>query len=131
MQILSRLRRPHRSGEWTGGAAVTFIVTLAATRSVTLAARAARMSRKSAYALKSRDPAFAAAWAAALNASRQQSFQGDKVKEVEGAPVSLGRGDSNSARERLQDDRLRNTHFARLAARVGRGLVAANQRAIP
>jgi len=65
---LSRPRRPRRSGEWTQGRAVTFIVTLAAARSVTLAARAAGMSRKAAYALRSRDPAFASAWNAAIAA---------------------------------------------------------------
>lgn len=46
------------------------------------------MSRKSAYALKDRDPAFASAWAAALQASK-----GDKVDEVEGPPVRTGYGD--------------------------------------
>ena len=66
MNLLSRPRRPHRANEWKAGAAVTFIVTLAAGRSVTLAARAAGMSRKSAYALRGRDPAFAAAWNAAI-----------------------------------------------------------------
>jgi hypothetical protein len=68
MHFLSRPRRPRRSGEWTPAKAVTFIVTLAATRSVTLAAREAAMSRKSAYALKDRDCAFAEAWNAALMA---------------------------------------------------------------
>lgn len=121
MQILSRPRRPHRSGEWTAGSAVTFIVTLAATRSVTLAAREARMSRKSAYALKSRDPAFAVAWSAALNAHRRQP-QGDKVEEVEGPPISLiqSRIDTTArspaaARGRCEDDRRRDAFFARLA----------------
>ena len=59
-------RRPRRPHEWSNAKAVTFIVTLAALRSVTLAAARAGMSRKSAYALKGRDPAFAAAWRAAL-----------------------------------------------------------------
>ena len=65
MNLLSRPRRPRRANKWNAGAAVTFIVTLAAGRSVALAARAAGMSRKSAYALRGRDPAFAAAWNAA------------------------------------------------------------------
>ena len=85
MHLLSRPRRPRRSGEWTPDRAVTFIVTLAASRSVTLAARKARMSRKAAYALKGRDPAFAFAWAAAMRAS-----EGNKVEELEGPPVSTG-----------------------------------------
>ena len=55
MVRLSPSRRPRRSGEWTEANAVTFIVTLVATQSVTLAAAAARMNRKSAYALKVRN----------------------------------------------------------------------------
>jgi hypothetical protein len=101
--LFSRPRRPHRSGEWTQARAVTFIVTLAATGSVTLAARQAGMSRKSAYALKARDPAFAAAWMAAVKARATTSRQGDKVEEVHEPPVSPGHGDalpSRSERER-------------------------------
>ena len=98
MHLLSRPRRPRRAGEWTPAAAVTFIVSLAASRSVTLAARAAGMSRKSAYALKGRDPAFAFAWAAATQASRAPGLQGDKVKEVDGPPVSPGEGHSSPSR---------------------------------
>ena len=82
MPFLSQPRRPRRSGEWTSDKAVTFIVTLAATHSVTLAARCAGMSRKSVYALKARDRAFAAAWAAAAKAGTPASIQGDKVEEV-------------------------------------------------
>lgn len=56
MQLLSCPLRPRRPGEWTAGSAILFIVTLAAKGSVTLAARDAGMSRKSAYALRKRDP---------------------------------------------------------------------------
>jgi hypothetical protein len=93
LHLLSRPRRPLRSGEWTPAKAVTFIVTLAATRSVTLAAREAGMSRKSAYALKARDPAFAAAWAAAAKAGARVSMHGDKVEEVEGVSIPSAHGD--------------------------------------
>jgi hypothetical protein len=86
LPFLSKPRPARRSGEWTSELAVTFIVTLAATHSVTLAARAAAMSRKSAYALKSRDPAFAAAWTAAMNATGKRPTQGDKVEEVHEPP---------------------------------------------
>ena len=110
MHLLSPNRRsPRRSHEWSAARAVNFIVTLAATRSVTLAARAACMSRKSAYALKSRDPAFAAAWAAAEKAGVTSMRpgpaldlpKGDKVEEVEDPPVSPPYGyASPSRRER-------------------------------
>lgn len=98
LPLLSPSRRPRRSGEWSPPRAVTFIVTLAATGSVTLAARSAGMSRKSAYALKARDPAFAAAWAEAAKASARASVQGDKVHEVYEPPFLTGQGDRRSAR---------------------------------
>jgi hypothetical protein len=96
--MLCRPRRPRRAGEWTSGAAVTFIVNLAASRSVTLAAREAGMSRKAAYALRGRDAAFAAAWAAALAARTAPRRQGDKVEQVEDPPVSPGQGYTPSPR---------------------------------
>ena len=91
LSFLSKSRRPHRAGEWSSALAVTFIVTLAATRSVTLAARAAGMSRKSAYALKDRDPAFASAWSAALAAAEQRR-QGDKADKVDTPPPPRRQG---------------------------------------
>lgn len=97
---LSRFRRPRRAGEWRQGKVVTFIVTLAAHRNVTLAAACLGMSRKSAYALKHRDSGFAAAWDAAVAAGalpmRKEpalnSIQGDKGDEPHnpGGGVPLG-----------------------------------------
>lgn len=98
LHLLSRLRRPSRRGEWTADRAVTFIVTLAATRSVTLAARASGMSRKSAYGLKARDPGFAAAWAAAAKAGAAPSRQGDKVKEGHEPPFSTSQVHTSPSR---------------------------------
>ena len=107
--LCSRPVRPCRSGEWTQGRAVTFIVTLAATRSVTLAARAAGMSRKAAYALKSRDSAFASAWNAAIAANglcgarvtkwtkwTNPGFDGVRVTNI--FPVSTPSSAMNSSR---------------------------------
>ena len=65
--------RQQRRHEWSDERIVTFIVTLAAQRNVTLAACRAGMSRKSAYALKQRDPVFASAWMAALRADRLET----------------------------------------------------------
>lgn len=119
-------RRAHRPGEWTRLKAVTFIVTLAATRCVTLAATSAGMSRKSAYALKARDCAFSDAWHSALIASAP-SRQGIEVDEVEDPPVRLSQGDTprgaapstssnRQRRNRRHDDAARDLFFARLAA---------------
>jgi hypothetical protein len=98
VHFLSRPRRTPRAGDWTTGKSVTFIVTLAALRDVTLAARAAGMSRKSAYALRSRDPAFAAAWTAALRAGAGRLGQGDKVEKVEEPAFSCPQGDTSPSR---------------------------------
>ena len=98
MPFLSKPRRQHRSGEWDEGKAVTFIVTLAATHSVTLAARQAHMSRKAAYALKGRDSAFAAAWIAAEKAAAEESVQGDKVDEVHAPRVRGSHGHTSPSR---------------------------------
>ena len=122
MHLLSRPLRPRRNGEWSGSRALTFIVTLAAHRSVTLAAREAGMSRKSAYALKARDPAFATAWDEALkSASRKR--QGDEVQEVHNPRTSLSQGDKSrrtappkSSTQRRIEELRRDRFFARLAA---------------
>jgi len=92
LSFLSQPRRPRRPGEWSPALAVTFIVTLAATRSVTLAARAAGLSRKSAYALKGRDPAFASAWSAALRAAAPRPVQGDKADKSDTPPTRPHQG---------------------------------------
>ncbi|MGH6706790.1 MAG: hypothetical protein ACREB1_08285 [Sphingomicrobium sp.] len=55
---------------WTEDRRVTFCITLATTGSVTLAATAAGLSRKSAYALRKRDPAFASHWDRSIAAAR-------------------------------------------------------------
>ena len=75
------------------------------------------MSRKSAYALKDRDPVFVAAWEAALRRA-----QGDKVEEVHAPPFSPPYGDTRTAvRQRLMRRRApeaqRDRFLARLAAR--------------
>jgi hypothetical protein len=75
------------------------------------------MSRKSAYALKERDPAFARAWRSAL-AARRPRRQGDKVEEVEGARNRTGQGDTGArTRDHQLPNRsaLRDRFFASLA----------------
>ena len=126
MLRMSRPRRPRRHGQWTEARAVTFIVTLAAGRSVTLAARRCGMSRKSAYALKSRHPAFAAAWAAAVKAGSQALSEGDEVSEVSDPRISSRQGDSRVANF---DAELREHFFSRLAA--NRPDSVARPRALP
>lgn len=120
---LCRSRRPRRAHEWSAGKTVTFVVTLAASGSVTLAAKKAGMSRKSAYALKSRDPVFAAAWKAAIGASGRRSappaatgIEGDTRTRAASSTASTAncRGSLAAAAEE------RDHWFAMLAAQLGR-----------
>jgi len=70
------------------------------------------MSRKAAYALKARDPAFAAAWIAAEKGAAGSSVQGAKVEEVEAARFPSGR-------VRMSPSRLeRRRTFAGLVAQL-------------
>lgn len=126
--MLSRhaFRRPPRAGEWSGDKAVTFIVTLAASFSVTLAAARAGMSRKAAYALRNRDPAFATAWDRAIAASRLRTrgapVEGGKGNDLHNPPVGPPGG--NASARRAHDEALRDSFFAALATRHP-GLAAA------
>ena len=118
MLQLARTRRPRRAGEWTEGKAATFVVTLAVSRSVTLAASRAGMSRKSAYALKRRDTGFAAAWIAALATGEEpalNSVQGAKVGEVDDPRISKAQGNNAPAlTSRAADAKSRDRFFATL-----------------
>ena len=113
MHFPTASRRSPRPGEWSRGKAVTFVVTLAATQSVTLAARAAGMSRKSAYAFRARNAAFAQAWAVALAAPRSKASQGDKAKR---AAPSTSSTRQSAIRPSEQHAARRDRFFARLAA---------------
>jgi hypothetical protein len=115
---LSHFRRPRRAGEWTDARAVTFIVTLAAHRSVTLAAARAGMSRKAAYALKRRDCGFAAAWESALAAAAPAPAKSKSDTEVYNPPIGGPLGNSAAMpRSRSLDARRRDLFFANLANR--------------
>lgn len=118
LSFLSRPRRARRVHEWTEARAVTFIVTLAATQSVTLGARRSGMSRKSAYALKARDPAFAAAWAEALTARSAARREGNEADKVDRPPPSPRQGDIRAPRRGARADAFaRDLFFAELARR--------------
>lgn len=79
------------------------------------------MSRKSAYALKLRDPGFMAAWNAAIGQPALSSFQGDKVDEVDRPRCRRRQGDRTSSAE-MRDifnagvkDLLRDSNLSMLA----------------
>ena len=123
MLRLARPIRPRRVGEWTEPKAVTFIVTLAASRSVTLAARQAGMSRKAAYELKRRDAGFAAVWNAALVAAQAiherpalNRVEGDDVDEVYDPRGDAHEGYNNlRSLDHLMDKEMRQIFFSSIA----------------
>lgn len=101
MQLLSEPLRPRRPGEWSVGTAIHFVVTLAAKGSVTLAARSAGMSRKSAYALRKRDPLFARTWEAAATgvaATSSGQVHGNSTHLAEASTSSTARRDPGQPR---------------------------------
>jgi hypothetical protein len=124
---LARTRRQRRSGEWTEAKAVTFTVTLAASRSVTFAAARAGMSRKAAYSLKRRDSSFASAWHDALSVlidprrcRAKCSAQGDKIDEIDSPRFRRRRGyRKGRALDGPFDAIMRDLFFATIANRSG------------
>jgi hypothetical protein len=83
-----------RRDGWTIPRQLAFLDLLARTRSVTAAARAAGMSRESAYRLRRRPSAalFAAAWDRALKRRTPRSSEGHKGVNFPSWRKSLGNG---------------------------------------
>ena len=117
---------PTPAGGWSGARIVTFIITLAASGRVTRAAAATGLSRKSSYALRRRDPAFARLWDQAIAAHRQARVgansrdgrgrgrgNGDEVDKVDAPPSPPAPGDTRSNR-RAWADAHRDGFFAGL-----------------
>ena len=73
-----------RHDGWTGERMATFLEVLADTGIVTEGSRAAGISRESAYALRNRDPVFAAAWRAAESKARPQVSDGLLERSITG-----------------------------------------------
>ncbi len=74
-----------RHDGWTGERMATFCETLAETGLVVDACLAAGKSRQNAYALRHRDPVFAAAWEAALAMARSQLSDALLARSLEGS----------------------------------------------
>jgi hypothetical protein len=73
-----------RHDGWTGERMARFLEVLADTGIVTEACRAVGMNRDSAYALRNRDPVFAAAWAAAQSKARPLVADGILERSITG-----------------------------------------------
>jgi len=81
--------RRFREGGWDGPGKAMFIGTLAETGVVTFACRSCRMSAKSAYALRHRDPVFSKAWAAALDMARHRLADELLARSLKGSAEQL------------------------------------------
>jgi len=83
--------RSVRRDGWTPARQIRFLDMLARTRSVTRAARAAGMSRESAYRLRKRDPdgLLAAAWDRAMQSHNTVSMRGPRPVPENGVFVRL------------------------------------------
>jgi hypothetical protein len=68
-------RQAVRRDGWTAARRTGFLEALTASSNVQRACLAVRMSRQSAYRLRTRDPAFAAAWDDALRAARRKATE--------------------------------------------------------
>ena len=85
VEVITRGRaHPVRHDGWTGERMATFLEVLADTGIVTEASRAVGMHRDGAYALRNRDPIFAAAWRAAQTKARPQVADGLLERSITG-----------------------------------------------
>ena len=99
---------------WSAGRQRHFLQVLAETGQVHIAADSARLSARSAYALRTRSPAFAAAWDTALQLSvgRLASFVFDRA--INGRIEQVYEGGELVAEKRVPNDRLLTWLLARL-----------------
>lgn len=106
-----------RLAGWSAARQRVFLVALAETGQVHLAAAAARLSARSAYGLRARSPAFAAAWdmAERLAAGRLSALAFDRA--ISGRIEQVWQGGELVAEKRIPSDKLLMWLLARLDPR--------------
>ncbi|MEA3014414.1 MAG: hypothetical protein QOD42_2959 [Sphingomonadales bacterium] len=106
-----------RLAGWSAARQRLFLITLAETGSVHLASAAARLSARSAYRLRARSPAFAAAWDTAdqLAVGRLSALAFDRA--IHGRTEQVWQDGNLVAEKRLPSDRLLMWLLARLDPR--------------
>ena len=87
--------RPVRKDGWTAARRRMFLDHLSASCNVRASARAAGMGEHSAYALRRRDPEFAAGWQAAIEAG-YDNLRAALIARAMGEPAPLPGGDGGS-----------------------------------
>ena len=129
-EIPLRQLPPHRADGWTPERRVTFCVNLAAGKNVTVAAASVGLSRKAVYALKKRDPDFAALWQTVLSATRIMRTQGNAGEPRRSVKKPRREGNRTMHAQRLAETE-RDLFFATLAKTSAHRIVAeANRRAL-
>src|SRR5215210_3474366 len=95
-----------RHDGWTGALMAQFCETLAETGVVVDACLATGKSRATAYALRHREPIFAAAWEAALTLARSQLSDALLARSIEGSVEQFYRDGELVGEKRYFDNRL-------------------------
>jgi hypothetical protein len=111
-----------RSDGWTPFARRFFLQTLAETGRVTEACRWAQLSKQSAYALRARDPVFAAGWDAACEIARTQLADALFEKAIDGVTETIVKDGEIVAERHRFDSRLSIAVLHRLDKRCDRSI---------
>ncbi len=121
--VLSKVEGPTiRHDGWTGEKMATFCEALAETAVVADACEAARMGISGAYAARRRDPAFAAAWDAALGIARERLADTLLARSMEGNVEQIYRDGELVGERHLIDNRLGLAILRRLDRLADTGL---------
>ena len=121
MAALEELADPSPRGDgWTPYARRLFLQTLAETGRVTVACDYARLSKQSAYALRARDPLFAAGWDAACELARMPLADALYEQALDGLTETVTRDDGRTITRHRFDSRLSIAVLNRLDRRCDR-----------
>lgn len=112
--------RHYRHDGWTPAARVAFLETLAKSGVVTDACRQVQRSSQAAYALRNRDPLFAAGWDAALSMARARLADDLFHRAVHGTVDQIWKDGGVVAERHRHDNRLSMAVLNRLDARFDR-----------
>lgn len=121
MAALEELADPAARGDgWTPFARKLFLQTLAESGRVTLACEYACLSKQSAYALRARDPIFAAGWDAACELARMPLADALYEAALDGLTETITRDDGRTMTRHRFDSRLSIAVLNRLDRRCDR-----------
>ncbi len=120
-----------RRDGWTPFARRLFLQVLGETGRVSLACEYCRLTKQSAYALRARDPVFAAGWDAACEIARAPLADALYERAIEGVTETITRGGEVVAERHRHDSRLSIAVLHRLDKRCDRAAeTGSNHRAL-